>query len=514
MKNIFITFLLLKFAVCQSQITLEQAYEAKVNRVLFEYSGEKYYIYSLADQEINLYNSDHTFWKSIYLETPPGGAISRINVSEGKINPDNQLEIIYTYNDPALGNTYITKVINEQGTVYLNVSDVSYAYISEIEGLANTLIAHKAGMHGSMMFSLPNFIQLGSYQGYVDRINLEYAGEKYHYVYNNKLRILHTNNSVWKAINMPLPISNTISSIPHISQSKINPDSLIEILYTCYNSNNHQITTRLISENGILLTVPNSHDTKLSVVENAPNKLIIDFHGNPSSTQIYSLPDLNIEHTYDLGKTERTDLEFYGERYYEFDRSNKKLRLYYPNHTLWKEINLTSPLNSTLVEILNVSAIKLNTDPKLDVCFSYITIPALQYEGTVINEQGVTLLIDTNASKMEISEIENAPNKLIVYAPNGISSRVYKVDNYLNTNQHSKENTILIHPNPTTQSLHITANNIIFDGAKIINMAGQTVLEFHNNISNIDVKFLPNGMYTLILSHQNKYVGEQKFIIK
>ncbi len=131
--------LLFLFLICSilsyAQFELDHTYnDAKVTRINLEYSGEKYYEFRSATNELVLFNADHSFWKMIVLPVPILTEIyglSIVHVSESKINVDANLEIILiSGTSPFEG-----KVISEDGTVLLNVPNCRNLYLDELPGL-------------------------------------------------------------------------------------------------------------------------------------------------------------------------------------------------------------------------------------------------------------------------------------------------------------------------------------------------------------------------------------------
>ncbi len=119
MKKIVLLLQLFFTLVCSAQIELEHTYtESAVTRVKLEYSGEKYYTFKKATNELIFYNADHSLWKTIALPI----ALSTYNrttvthVSEAVLNLDTNLEIAFSYND-VISDSYLSKIISEDGTV-------------------------------------------------------------------------------------------------------------------------------------------------------------------------------------------------------------------------------------------------------------------------------------------------------------------------------------------------------------------------------------------------------------
>ncbi len=100
-----------------------------------------------------------------------------------------------------------------------------------------------------------------------------------HYIpKNNQIIIYNANHSIWKSIELPMPSGFTASSVIHLSETKINPDSVIELAYSYYKTETpfNKFESRVINENGtVLLTVPNADSTfSFSQIPDLENKFI------------------------------------------------------------------------------------------------------------------------------------------------------------------------------------------------------------------------------------------------
>ena len=86
MKTTLQLLLLFFTSVSFSQITLKHTYENNiVTRINLEVSGEKYYYFNETTDEIIIYNSNHTFWRTIPLEIATNTIATTINfISENQ----------------------------------------------------------------------------------------------------------------------------------------------------------------------------------------------------------------------------------------------------------------------------------------------------------------------------------------------------------------------------------------------------------------------------------------------
>ena len=55
--------------------------------------------------------------------------------------------------------------------------------------------------------------------------------------------------------------------------------------------------------------------------------------------------------------------------------------------------------------------------------------------------------------------------------------------------------TIIIHPNPVSDYIYISSNNIVIDSITIYSLTGKEVLEDSKRVNSINVSSLSKGMY-------------------
>jgi len=65
-------------AVYDTNLTLQHTFDAYTKRIALENSGEKYYTVDRENEQIKLFNSDFTPWKTLSLPKPDGSAITTI----------------------------------------------------------------------------------------------------------------------------------------------------------------------------------------------------------------------------------------------------------------------------------------------------------------------------------------------------------------------------------------------------------------------------------------------------
>ncbi len=518
-------FLIFLFAFnAFAQISLEQTYsEGYITRIKLENSGEKYYLFNYETKEVVFYNNNHTVWKRILLPivnvpSPYFSSVNITHISENKINPDSNIEIVYT-------NTYSnetgfyaeSRVISENGTTLLTVLDSSRLYFSEINGGPNKLIADFfSNTNSTNIYNLPGLNLEHSYlQGRAKRVLLEKSGEKYILldIANGVAKIYNSNHSLWKTVSTPFPALTYNSDISFVSENQINTDSDLEIGYIYFNNVNKQYEGRIVNEkNEILMTFPNASILSISQIDGFPNKLLVYLiDSNNYNTDVYGLPSLTLENNYTSGIT-RTKFEISGEKYFSTYPRNGSIELFNSNHKLWKTIDSNIPIDYKLNIVDHISETKINSDNLLEL--SCIYSKEEQLESKIINENGIVLLSVPGAEKIYLSEMSGLENKLIADVRNGYDGKVYKLNNSLEVSNIVINSNLIISPNPAKYHLNINSLSLPIIEATIYDMNGALVKkEIAQNITKIDVDKLPMGIYIVNLTDFNNQKSTHKITI-
>jgi hypothetical protein len=533
MKTTLQLLLLFFTSVSFSQITLEHTYENNiVTRINLEISGEKYYYFNETTDEIIIYNSNHTFWRTIPLEIATNTIATTINfISENQINLDTNIEIGYTnqYSNPDPNSVQSeSKIINENGTELFKSINTNSLIISEIDGLSNKLIVvNSDSIQSSKVYSLPDFNFETNYsEGLIYRIKLEESGEKY-YVFdsgNKRVVFYNSNHTIWKTINTPFPQGN-FQGVYLVSEKSINSDSLLELGYTYNNFPNSllQFEGKIVNENNdVLLTVPDAYTFSLSNLLGFENKLISTTVSRSGffnyTTKVFQLPSLFLEHSYET-TIERVVFENSGEKYYTTIPKNNQIIIYNANHSIWKSIELPMPSGFTASSVIHLSETKINPDSVIEFAYSYYKTetPFNKFESRVINENGTVLLTVPNAdSTFSFSQIPDLENKFIALTGIGFSKRsteVYDLNGNLNQ-INFKPNKINIFPNPVNYFININSSTSPIKEVAIYNMLGALVKkEMAQNSTKIDVERLPVGIYIVNLTDSNNQKSTHKITI-
>lgn len=246
---------------------------------------------------------------------------------------------------------------------------------------------------------------------------------------------------------------------------------------------------------------------------------------------------LTLEKHYDYSantvKINNTDYKLY-----IMDVPNSQCRIYNPDHSLYKTINLPVPANSYLYDIKFVSQNMFNSDTKIELLYTYyayITTDTAgngyyEYNTKIINESGTVLVSAPKVVYSYIKEHSAGVYKLYLYStdysswPYKVGTDIYNIPGTVQTSviTTSADNAIKpAFPNPATSLVtlpyalnHGSTKGII----KILDTKGNEVAQYtvdnaFNNLI-IPVETMPKGTYFYYLETENHLRNTvQKFII-
>ncbi|MBL0910900.1 MAG: T9SS type A sorting domain-containing protein [Bacteroidia bacterium] len=265
-------------------------------RVGLENSGEKYYLLNQADAYIQLYNADHNLWKQIDLPLVPGESIIRIeHLSETKFNQDALLEIGYHCQGPGFRN----RIANENGHLLLDTACCMGQRLSLIDGLPARLILLPDGFGSTTqyhVYSIPGLTREYTYSSFAfqfDRIRLEGSGEKYvlKNYFSSDLSLYNPDHSLWKTMMFDASPGLGSAGFSHLSETRIDPDNMLEACYIAYNTPLQQSEGWVRKEDGhVFLYLPRATDFRLSELPGLPNKLLATVDTATDNLHVYGLP--------------------------------------------------------------------------------------------------------------------------------------------------------------------------------------------------------------------------------
>jgi hypothetical protein len=245
-----------------------------------------------------------------------------------------------------------------------------------------------------------------------------------------------------------------------------------------------------------------------------------------------AFPQLNLEYVYNVSAS-ITQLEDNGYKYYVMDVANNQCRLYNPDHSLWKTIQLAVPEGDYLYNIQYVSDKLFNTDSNVELSYTYYSYndsaQYYVYETRVITESGNVLITIPGASYIEVKVSGPGTYKYLAYVwdysviPYTVQTWVYSVPGRLLSVDGPPGFTSTLQPpfpNPGTTEIHIPYNlpEGVTEGVLYVyNSNGQLIksYEVDRNFAyiNVGVGDLPKGMYIAKLHAGSTTNETYKFIV-
>jgi len=165
--------LILTFSIFQTfgQITLEQTYSYKTltaQPILFSSNGTKILVLDSSSNQVKLYNTDYSIWRTINVPTFANYRfINSSCVSDNLFNTDNNVEMVVEY--MALSATthpyYRAAVIDETGAIIQDLDSTAVATVHIIDGSYKlyTLAFNSAphGMYNTKIYGLVGTMPCG-----------------------------------------------------------------------------------------------------------------------------------------------------------------------------------------------------------------------------------------------------------------------------------------------------------------------------------------------------------------
>lgn len=139
MKTLLVLLIcLLSVTYVKGQVTLDKHYDnscvsTKINAVDY-----KLFLMDVDQNQCRIYNTDHSHYKTINLSVPANMYLYDVRfVTEDLFHPDSKIELLYVYYEYIITSIseetgyykYYTKLINEDGVVYLDAPGGLYSYM-------------------------------------------------------------------------------------------------------------------------------------------------------------------------------------------------------------------------------------------------------------------------------------------------------------------------------------------------------------------------------------------------
>lgn len=272
-------------------LSFEYTYPLKpLFRVNLDVDGEKYFHPDYSTSKIIFFRSNHIVWK---ITSIPSWFSDIKHISQQLILNDPQIEIIGFGTQSLNGEQQpCCAVIDENGFTLLQEQYVKDFELSQLEDYKPKLIFHiKNQLHAfSKVFSCSTLQHEKTYPYQTSRIQLSSLGETYFFTKpeTNQIHLFNKNHCLIKKISLNIPLTKFVN-VFHISQTLINDDLDIEILYNV--SDGFELSDGyLVKENGeVLLYIPGANILKMDICSGLLPKVIA--HGLPSEfgTKVFGL---------------------------------------------------------------------------------------------------------------------------------------------------------------------------------------------------------------------------------
>ncbi len=508
-----ITTLLLFFTAgsCFAQINLEHSYPNSWNlvRTTIDGEGEKYYYLDLPNRKIELFNGDHTPWKTIVLNLPPGDLpfFAADNFSSTYLNSDPYLEFSLFY---YLNNNFVSTYWSELGQpVFPEAGNVvvvngHYKYVTP----------------NGKVYSLPGYTLEYTYpQGYVNLAYLD-TGVKYFtstglttFTYYNE------DHSIWKNVDINIPIDSScyIASVNNISHKLLNLDDNLEFLYRiiCPDS----LTTEIVNDQSEVLFSHKIANTgyipawgTFSSNNGALSKDYFVLYVE-DGTEIYDLPEFTLHAKYvnqPIGAF-YTDLSVGKFAEFYVEDGTDHLSIYNEDGSVWKEIPV-NPAGITSLE--DITQHLLNTDDDVEIFVA--KPPSFQ----IINELGSILFQISDYPHCYLSNPQNLSPKYIcsrgpdIGSTGNPESRVYSFGPVSDAFEAATGNfSARIYPNPAADFIQVQIqSNAIGGMISLLNVSGECLVQQQVEGPVSDVRWPPgsaSGLYFLKLQ-----IGDKTSVIR
>lgn len=116
MKKLLLIAVTLFTVQAQAQLTLEHTYTGSTMAFNLEGIGPKWAVTDVAGKRLNIYNEDHTLWKSVVLDVPADVTSFSIQLLSTKLfDLDGDIEFIQVYSQ---GSTYTAKFYDHNGNIW------------------------------------------------------------------------------------------------------------------------------------------------------------------------------------------------------------------------------------------------------------------------------------------------------------------------------------------------------------------------------------------------------------
>jgi Secretion system C-terminal sorting domain len=269
----------------------------RLHRKKFGYAGEKYFYKDTINEKIQIYNANHSFWKSIKPIFLTGLTFDNndefTDADDNVVNSDSLVEVMFNYMSRGSRDWAITW---QNGNAIFKSKRIGFR-IDHQEGLKDRLLGGDEDSNGDFYYKFYDFSNpvtpfLASTYSISRMRSKKYNEVIYTYLGSNQMILYYNNKQNQKSIYLPIIGTDYVFpyfSFPIINDSLINKDSLLETIYLTTNNKRTVFTTRIANDTGFVYkTIENTKFFSISQVKGLPDKLFTNTgNDNPFDTKIW-----------------------------------------------------------------------------------------------------------------------------------------------------------------------------------------------------------------------------------
>jgi len=236
-----------------------------------------------------------------------------------------------------------------------------------------------------------------------------------------------------------------------------------------------------------------------------------------------------LEQTYNhsLNVTKINESEY---KYFLMDVTASECRIYHLDHTLWKTIPISLPVNYYLYDIKFVTENLFNSDSDLELWYSAYKWMGTtedgyyQYQSKVISESGTTLANIENGVYAYLIKAGDNLYKMSVYAydnsfwPGSVKTSIFSIPGVGTAVEHAKSALLNPYPNPAENAINLPLLYGQQTGTlQVFSLSGQ--LKLNTEISNqtlyrLNTQDWKPGLYTYRVITTEGASESKKFMVK
>lgn len=524
-----------------AQFDLEHSYEDNgyVSRILVSDDiGVKYV--SKATTEYEIYNEDHSLWKTISFDDLIENSNQYVSVNENFIgkylfDDDDDLELLVSVNDFS-DDTSVLAVIDENGVVQHSLSALGqYVTNKGIVKGENESPSYIVVEYGTAVFDPEGYTKVYDLQTFELAFEFDHGNVMIESTENgdNYLVAVDDISDTYKiydlsgALIQTIPLPAVEGDVYYRLNSSIltknlhDTDDEFELLigYDISESGISEYHGFLLSQNGDI--VQNIPSNNFFIEKDGDDFLAIrasSYYLPGSKVSIYNLEMSEVIHEYEGQVISRYRLDGDGEMITVVQPTTASANhiVYHEDASVWQEKSLEIPPGTNRGR-LEVSSTFFNDDAALEYSYSYFAFFEDGESSVIVQKQdGTNILNVAEASYYTLSRIPGAENKMLVVTINAFTNltEVYAAGEL--SIENFSESRMQLYPNPIKDVLYVKLANDEKDNSGVLfvydllgNMVHQQSIKQADN--EIHLEKLEAGVY-YISTESGNLVETMKFV--